>query len=104
MSSSALARGKRSERRVAAALGGKRVLAPGKAAPDVVSELWVAEVKNIGNGPESPLKHINRLARFATGEQVRLFVYKRPSWKDYIVCMLLRDFEELHGKLKEKET
>ncbi len=99
MATSAVARGRRSERRIAAALGGKRVIAPGRIAPDVVAPLWVAEVKNTKSGSELPLKYITALAQFAQPDQIRLFVYKRPAWRDYIVCMLLKDFEELHGQL-----
>lgn len=90
-------RGKRTERQVAKRLGGKRIIRPGVKAPDVEGDWFVAEVKNYLKAPEVPYRELRKLKVLTTEDKLPLFIYKRPEWRDYVVCCLLSDFEQWYG-------
>ena len=92
-------RGKDAERQVAKRLGGKRTGILGKPAPDVEGAWFVAEVKDYLKAPEVPYRILRRLRQSCPGDKLPLFVYKRPDWREYVVCALMSDFEEWYGTL-----
>lgn len=93
------ARGKSAERQVARRLGGKRTGILGKAADDVEGDWFVAEVKDYLKAPEVPYRILRNLRQKTDSSKLVLFVYKRPEWRDYIVCTLLSDFEQWYGTI-----
>uniref|UniRef100_A0A6H2A3V4 Uncharacterized protein n=1 Tax=viral metagenome TaxID=1070528 RepID=A0A6H2A3V4_9ZZZZ len=97
---SARARGKDAERQVARRLGGRRTGILGKPAPDVEGAWYVAEVKDYLKAPEVPYRILRQLRQTTPADKMALFVYKRPEWKDYVVCSLLKDFEDWYGVIK----
>lgn len=96
-------RGKRSERRVATAIGGNRVGNSGLATPDVVSALFCVEVRNRINCPSSVLAMLVQARLKSKRGQIPLYVFKRPRWQRYVVCMFLDDFQDLHGKVESHD-
>jgi len=100
-------RGKDAERQVAKRLGGQRTGILGKPAPDVEGTWFVAEVKDYLKAPEVPYTILRRLRQSCLDNKMALFIYKRPQWRDYVVCSLLKDFEDFYGTLniqrKEEE-
>ena len=90
-------RGKSAERQVAQRLKGKRTGILGKPAPDVEGCWFVAEVKDYLKAPEVPYTQLRKLRQREGTAKMPLFVYKRPEWKDFVVCALLSDFEKWYG-------
>jgi len=95
-------RGKNAEREVARKLGGHRTRILGVAAPDIEGEWFVAEVKRYQKAPEVPYRYLRQLKAIDTSERIKLFIYKRPGWSDWVVCSLLSDFEDWYGKIPLK--
>jgi hypothetical protein len=95
-------RGKNAEREVAKKLEGRRTRILGVAAPDVEGEWFVAEVKKYMKAPEIPYKYLRELKALDSSERLKLFIYKRPEWRDWVVCILLSDFEDWYGKIPVK--
>jgi hypothetical protein len=95
-------RGKNAEREVARKLGGHRTRILGIAAHDVEGECFVAEVKRYQKAPDIPYRYLRQLKVIDTSERIKLFIYTRPGWSDWVVCSLLSDFEDWYGKIPLK--
>jgi len=102
MTKAARRRGKEAERQVARRLGGQRTKVMGEKAPDIEAAWFAAEVKDYQKAPEVPYRELRQLRMMIPSQKIALFVYKRPQWKDYVVCTLLSDFELWWGFPKIK--
>ena len=96
---------KRTEREVAARLGGKRVPVSGRArgdVPDIAHPLFAVEVKHTSRMPALLLKAMAQAKAAVRGEQVPLVVLHEAGKRhtgDFVV-LRLEDFEGLCGELK----
>ncbi|MBT9164920.1 MAG: hypothetical protein DDT23_00931 [candidate division WS2 bacterium] len=97
-------RGKHAERQVARLLGARRTKISGVSAPDIEGSWFVAEVKSYKQAPEIPLRELITLRQITGPERLRLFIYRRPHWREWVVCCLLSEFQEWYGKLPVKEA
>lgn len=90
---------KNHEKRVAQALGGKRVSGPWQAGPDVVSDWIVAECKARTKLPEWVVKALKQ-AQAAAGEfqlPIAVLHQKNQRSENDLVVMTMRDFKEWFG-------
>lgn len=92
-------RGKAAELQVAKRLGGQRIHAQGLEAADIVGDWFVGEVKDYLKAPEVPYRELQKLKAKTGTDKLPLFIYKRPEWRNYVVCCLLSDFEDWYGTL-----
>ena len=99
MSNAPRKRGKDAERQVAKRLQGKRTGILGKPAPDVEGTWFVAEVKDYLKAPEVPYNILRCLRQSCPGDKMPLFIFKRPQWREFVVCSLLKDFEDFYGTI-----
>ena len=88
-------------------MSGTRTKILGIPAPDVEGTWFAAEVKSYAKAPTVPRDQLIKLCAITGSERLRLFIFKRPGWSDYIVCAFLEEFQEWFGKLaipqKEKK-
>jgi len=92
-------RGKEAERRVARRLGGRRLARHGLPAPDIEGDWFVAEVKDYLKAPKVPYRELRKLVSTTDPRKIRLFIFKRPEWHDYLVCCFLKEFTNWFGKV-----
>lgn len=96
------------ERYVARCLGGRRTGATTTGACDVTHPLLAIECKHTSSPPLFVLRAIEQAERHAQtacdgGMQIPVAIIhaKGTRREDSIVCMRMRDFEELYGKCEE---
>jgi len=92
-------RGKNAEREIAKRLGGRRTRILGVAAPDVEGEWFVAEVKRYQKAPEVPYRYLRQLKALDNSQRIKLFIYRKTGWSDWVVCCLMSDFQDWWGKI-----
>lgn len=96
---------KRAERRVAKALGGKRLPVSGTEAPDVVTEWVCVEVKYRRAFPLWLTEALDRAVRHAKDSQlpVAVLVQRGRRTSNAMVVLKLKDFREHFGELRKRE-